>query len=144
MYRGFGLDQFCHQCFSNSQDFGKGKQMPIHYGSQDLNFVTISSTLATQMPQGFNQSFGFHVHGFCMATFFCTFVSSLTPHNGLVTFGQALFFIRVFPFLQLWDLHTHSNGLKTDSLSFATLAREPQAREMLMLLLTSPQLWTVP
>jgi hypothetical protein len=31
---------------------GKGKQMPIHYGSRDLNFVTISSPLATQMPQG--------------------------------------------------------------------------------------------
>ena len=26
--------------------------MPVHYGSKDLNFVTISSPLATQMPQG--------------------------------------------------------------------------------------------
>ena len=52
MYRGFGLDQFCHQCYGNSQDLGKGKQMPIHYGSKDLNFITISSPLATQMPQG--------------------------------------------------------------------------------------------
>jgi 2-oxoisovalerate dehydrogenase E1 component alpha subunit len=32
---------------------GKGKQMPIHYGSQELSFVTISSPLATQMPQGY-------------------------------------------------------------------------------------------
>jgi 2-oxoisovalerate dehydrogenase E1 component alpha subunit len=52
MYRGFGLDQFCHQCYGNSEDFGKGKQMPIHYGSKELNFMTISSPLATQMPQG--------------------------------------------------------------------------------------------
>ena len=52
MYRGFSLDQFCHQCFSNSDDLGKGRQMPIHYGSRDLNFSTISSPLATQMPQG--------------------------------------------------------------------------------------------
>ena len=52
MYRGFGLQQFCHQCYGNSEDLGKGKQMPIHYGSKDLNFVTISSPLATQMPQG--------------------------------------------------------------------------------------------
>ena len=52
MYRGFSLDQFCHQCFSNSEDLGKGRQMPIHYGSRDLNFSTISSPLATQMPQG--------------------------------------------------------------------------------------------
>ena len=52
MYRGFTLDQFCHQCFSNSEDLGKGRQMPIHYGSRELNFSTISSPLATQMPQG--------------------------------------------------------------------------------------------
>ena len=39
----------CIECWMNR---GKGKQMPIHYGSADLNFVTISSPLATQMPQG--------------------------------------------------------------------------------------------
>ena len=52
MYRGFTLEQFCNQCYANIDDMGKGKQMPIHYGSRDLNFVTISSPLATQMPQG--------------------------------------------------------------------------------------------
>ena len=54
MYRGFSLDQFCHQCFSNTEDLGRGKQMPIHYGSQEFAFATISSPLATQMPQGFS------------------------------------------------------------------------------------------
>ncbi len=52
MYRNFGLEQFCHQCFSTTSDLGGGKQMPVHYGSKDLNFVTISSPLGTQMPQG--------------------------------------------------------------------------------------------
>ena len=52
MYRGFTLDQFMNQCYSNALDGGKGKQMPVHYGSRELNFVTISSPLATQMPQG--------------------------------------------------------------------------------------------
>ena len=52
MHRGFSLDEFCNQCYSNTHDKGKGKQMPIHYGSRELNFVTISSPLATQMPQG--------------------------------------------------------------------------------------------
>ena len=52
MYRGYTLEDFCNQCFSNATDPGKGKQMPIHYGSTDLSFVTISSALATQMPQG--------------------------------------------------------------------------------------------
>ena len=52
MYRGFSLDQFCNQCYGNIEDLGQGKQMPIHYGSTDHAFVTISSPLATQMPQG--------------------------------------------------------------------------------------------
>ena len=52
MYRGYSLDQFCDQCYGNSGDAGKGKQMPIHYGSTEHAFVTISSPLATQMPQG--------------------------------------------------------------------------------------------
>lgn len=59
MYRGFGLDQFCHQCFSNTADLGKGKQMPIHYGSKELNFSTISSPLATQMPQAVGSAYAF-------------------------------------------------------------------------------------
>jgi hypothetical protein len=56
MYRGFTLEQFCNQCYSNIEDLGRGRQMPIHYGSRDLSFVTISSPLATQMPQGLPRS----------------------------------------------------------------------------------------
>lgn len=52
MWRGYTLDQFMNQCYGNQNDLGKGRQMPVHYGSRDLNFVTISSPLATQMPQG--------------------------------------------------------------------------------------------
>ena len=52
MYRGFSLANFCDQCYSNAADGGKGRQMPVHYGSNKLNFATISSPLATQMPQG--------------------------------------------------------------------------------------------
>lgn len=52
LWRGFTLDEFMNQCYSNQHDHGKGRQMPVHYGSKDLNFVTISSTLATQMPHG--------------------------------------------------------------------------------------------
>ena len=55
MYRGFSLDEFCDQCYGNSGDLGKGKQMPIHYGSTKHAFVTISSPLATQMPQGWRE-----------------------------------------------------------------------------------------
>lgn len=51
LYRGFTLDDFMSQCYSNEADLGKGRQMPVHYGSKKLNFQTISSPLATQIPQ---------------------------------------------------------------------------------------------
>ncbi|XP_018327531.2 2-oxoisovalerate dehydrogenase subunit alpha, mitochondrial [Agrilus planipennis] len=51
IWRGFTLSEIMNQCYGNCLDPGKGKQMPIHYGSKRLNFVTISSPLATQIPQ---------------------------------------------------------------------------------------------
>ena len=59
LWRGFTLDDCMNQCFSTELDRGKGRQMPVHYGSKKLNFVTISSTLATQMPQGIYYYFVF-------------------------------------------------------------------------------------
>ncbi|KAF2706389.1 2-oxoisovalerate dehydrogenase subunit alpha mitochondrial precursor [Pleomassaria siparia CBS 279.74] len=50
MQRGFTLDQFMNQLFANSKDAGLGRNMPVHYGSKELNIHTISSTLATQLP----------------------------------------------------------------------------------------------
>ena len=32
MWRGFSLEQFTNQCFSNDKDLGKARQMPVHYG----------------------------------------------------------------------------------------------------------------
>ncbi|XP_039062561.1 2-oxoisovalerate dehydrogenase subunit alpha 1, mitochondrial-like [Hibiscus syriacus] len=51
LWRGFTLQEFANQCFGNKDDVGKGRQMPIHYGSSNHNFVTISSPIATQLPQ---------------------------------------------------------------------------------------------
>lgn len=41
-----------NQCYGNCEDDGKGRQMPVHYGSKEFNFTTISSPLTTQLPQG--------------------------------------------------------------------------------------------
>ncbi|KAJ2903638.1 hypothetical protein MKZ38_009581 [Zalerion maritima] len=49
--RGFGLDEFMNQLFANNKDPGRGRNMPVHYGSAALNIHTISSPLATQLPQ---------------------------------------------------------------------------------------------
>ena len=50
LYRGFTLDDFMNQLFANRLDNGKGRNMPVHYGSRKLNIHTISSPLATQLP----------------------------------------------------------------------------------------------
>jgi 2-oxoisovalerate dehydrogenase E1 component alpha subunit len=52
MWRDFSVDRLLNQCFGNCEDEGKGRQMPIHYGSKNHHFVTMSSPLATQLPQG--------------------------------------------------------------------------------------------
>jgi len=51
MYRGYTLQQACDQCCGNVDDIGAGRQMPVHYGSRELGYVTISSPLTTQLPQ---------------------------------------------------------------------------------------------
>lgn len=52
MWRDLPLSDFMNQCLANMHDKGKGRQLPVHYGSKDFNFHTISSPVATQMPQG--------------------------------------------------------------------------------------------
>ncbi|GAM89742.1 hypothetical protein ANO11243_077810 [Dothideomycetidae sp. 11243] len=50
-HRGFSLADFMNQLFANKHDPGLGRNMPVHYGSSKLNIHTISSPLATQLPQ---------------------------------------------------------------------------------------------
>ncbi|KAG8214641.1 thiamine diphosphate-binding protein [Butyriboletus roseoflavus] len=52
LWRGFGINAAMAQCFGNHEDkSGKGRQMPMHFGSVEHHFHTISSPLATQIPQ---------------------------------------------------------------------------------------------
>ncbi|MQM18806.1 hypothetical protein Taro_051802 [Colocasia esculenta] len=46
LWRGFTLQEFANQLFGNKSDYGKGRQMPIHYGSNKLNYFTVSSPIA--------------------------------------------------------------------------------------------------
>ncbi len=63
MFRGFSLEDFMNQMFSNEKDLGKGRQMPIHYGSRELNYMTISSPLGTQIPQAAGYAYGQKLQG---------------------------------------------------------------------------------
>ncbi|MCO4320076.1 thiamine pyrophosphate-dependent dehydrogenase E1 component subunit alpha [Aliidiomarina quisquiliarum] len=62
-FRGFTVEDFMNQLFSNERDLGKGRQMPVHYGSAALNFMTISSPLGTQIPQAAGYAYGQKLEG---------------------------------------------------------------------------------
>ncbi|WIX32753.1 thiamine pyrophosphate-dependent dehydrogenase E1 component subunit alpha [Salinicola sp. JS01] len=57
-YRGFTTEAFMDQLFGNQGDPAHGRQMPIHYGSRELYYLTISSPLATQIPQATGYAYG--------------------------------------------------------------------------------------
>ncbi|KAJ1021131.1 hypothetical protein NDA16_003917 [Ustilago loliicola] len=51
LWRDFSMDHFMSQVFGAEDDLCGGRQMPIHFGSTKHHFHTISSPLATQIPQ---------------------------------------------------------------------------------------------
>lgn len=72
LHRGQPLEKFMDQCYGNCDDDGKGKQMPVHFGSKELNYVTISSPLTTQLPQAVGAAYAFKLDKkkACVACYF--------------------------------------------------------------------------
>lgn len=113
MYRGFPLDHFMAQCYANADDLGKGRQMPVHYGSKDLNFVTISSPLATQIPQG-------ELHACVFTSAACSRIDKHTAVN--MSVALCLF--------QRLELRMQSRERTQTVPSFAILEKEQLAKGM--------------
>ncbi|KDN53129.1 putative 2-oxoisovalerate dehydrogenase alpha subunit mitochondrial precursor [Tilletiaria anomala UBC 951] len=57
LWRGFPLDNLMSQVFGVHDDLNRARQMPCHYSSTELHFHTISSPLATQIPQAAGAGF---------------------------------------------------------------------------------------
>lgn len=100
-YRGYTTEQFMNQMFSNEREPNKGRQMPIHYGAVELNFMTISSPLGTQIPQATGYAYGQKMAGLDAVTI-CYFGEGAASegdfHAGLnmaaVLNSPAIFFCR--------------------------------------------------
>ncbi|KVH98660.1 Dehydrogenase, E1 component [Cynara cardunculus var. scolymus] len=72
LWRGFTLQEFVNQCLGNKNDYGKGRQMPIHYGSNKHNYFTVSSPIATQLPQAVGVAYSLKMDkkDACVVTYF--------------------------------------------------------------------------
>lgn len=62
LQRGMSVKSMMAQCYGTHEDMGKGRQMPIHYGSKELNYVTLSSPLTTQLPQAVGTAYSFKLN----------------------------------------------------------------------------------
>ncbi|KAJ0973121.1 hypothetical protein J5N97_021080 [Dioscorea zingiberensis] len=72
LWRGFTLQEFANHNFGNKSDYGKGRQMPIHYGCNRLNYFTVSSPIATQLPQAVGVAYSLKMDkkNACVITYF--------------------------------------------------------------------------
>lgn len=61
-HRGFTPDDFMAQLFSTTADPGRGRNITGHFGSRQHNIHTISSTLATQIPQASGAAYAAKMH----------------------------------------------------------------------------------
>ncbi|XP_038071860.1 2-oxoisovalerate dehydrogenase subunit alpha, mitochondrial-like isoform X1 [Patiria miniata] len=68
LWRDFPLEKMMNQCYGNNEDAGKGRQMPVHYGSKEHSFAAISSPLATQMPHAAGAAFALKRAGLDICT----------------------------------------------------------------------------
>nr|ANM86807.1 branched-chain alphaketoacid dehydrogenase E1a [Stygiella incarcerata] len=63
LQRGMTLEQIMATQFGTKEDTGKGRQMPMHFGSKKLGFHMISSPLATQMPHASGAGYALRLSG---------------------------------------------------------------------------------
>jgi len=91
-WRGFTIDEFMNQCFSNALDSGKGRQMPVHYGAKHLHFHTISSPLGTQLPQASGAAYAMKMEGKgrCVIVYFGDGAASEGDFHAAMNFAATL------------------------------------------------------
>jgi len=63
LLRGYPLFDFMCQIFGNERDVMQGRQMPCHWGSAQLRILSVSSTVASQIPQAAGIGHGIRIAG---------------------------------------------------------------------------------
>ncbi|KAM0052448.1 putative 3-methyl-2-oxobutanoate dehydrogenase (2-methylpropanoyl-transferring) [Helianthus debilis subsp. tardiflorus] len=92
LWRGFTLQEFANQLFGNKHEYGKGRQMPIHYGSRKLNYFTVASTVATQIPHAVGAAYSLKMEkqDSCVITYFGDGGTSTADFHAAMNFAAVL------------------------------------------------------
>ncbi|MCD7456167.1 hypothetical protein HAX54_030782 [Datura stramonium] len=92
LWRGFTIQEFANQLFGNKSDNGKGRQMPIHYGSNKHNYITVASTVATQLPHAVGAAYALKMDAknACTIVYFGDGGSSTGDFHGALNFAAVL------------------------------------------------------
>ena len=92
LMRGFPLERMIGQLLGNSLDVEKGRQQPMHFSSRAHNFVSLSSVIATQIPQAVGAAMAAHIKGDDCVVFAYMGDGATSEHD----FHAALTFAGVF------------------------------------------------
>ena len=69
LMRGFPLERYFGQLFGNVLDVQKGRQQPMHFSSGDYKYLSLSSVIATQLPQAVGAAYAAKIKGDDCVTF---------------------------------------------------------------------------
>ena len=63
LFRGYPMHTMMCQLYGNAEDPVKGRQLPAHYTARDLNFVSVSSVVGTQIPHAVGMALAARMRG---------------------------------------------------------------------------------
>jgi TPP-dependent pyruvate/acetoin dehydrogenase alpha subunit len=63
LFRGYSLRTMLCQLHGNAEDPIKGRQLPAHHSARDLNFVSVSSVVGTQIPHAVGMAMAAKIMG---------------------------------------------------------------------------------
>lgn len=69
LMRGFPLERYFGQLFGNVLDPQKGRQQPMHFSSGEFKYLSLSSVIATQLPQAVGAAYGAKIKKHDVVTF---------------------------------------------------------------------------
>jgi TPP-dependent pyruvate/acetoin dehydrogenase alpha subunit len=63
LFRGYPMRTMMCQLYGNAEDPVKGRQLPAHHTARDVNFMTVSSVVGTQIPHAVGMAMAAKISG---------------------------------------------------------------------------------